>query len=100
MHWPSVSTIPAEATAAAAGAAWLIVVESVGLVGLTVTGAATAALAAAAMRRMVGVCIFVVVVGGWVWVVTLSWFGVRQVACSIFDLRVWGEGEMEEGNGK
>jgi len=41
-------------------------VESVGL--MVVTGAATAALAAAAMRRMVGVCIFVIIVGGWFWV--------------------------------
>ena len=60
--------MPAEASAAATGALWLILlvglVESVGLT--VVTGAATAALAAAAMRKMVGVCIFAV--GGCDWV--------------------------------
>ena len=61
--------MPAEAGATVTVLAGLV--ESVGL--RVVTGAATAALTAAAMRRMVGVCIFVVFLCVWVWLVV--WVG-------------------------
>lgn len=71
------------------GVAWLVEL----VVLMVVTGAATAAVAVAAMRRMVGVCIFVLVMCDWVWglefgfglgrCLKLVWEGSLQFACGL-----------------